>query len=465
MAMMSDDQNLYKFIEAAKKAGCPRDQLVNFRNAAYAPQPKQLEFHAAARLCDEVGGPDMIAMGGARGGSKSHGLLAQAGLDDAQRFPGLKILYIRKVGKSSREAFEYLITKIFSCIEHNYTPSRSRLEFPNGSRFVLGGVQNEKDIDAYLGIEYDLILIEEATQLSKAKIEMIRGSLRSSKPGWRERLYLSTNPGGVGHAWFKKMFVEPWRKGTETATRFIFATYKDNRYLSEGYVRYLEGLSGWLGRAWRDGDWDIAAGQYFTNWQYEKHVVKPERVPEGLHYWLALDYGFTHYTVVYLIGEDGDGNVFFVDEHAAQRQLPPTHVSSVKAMLARHNIERMPYTVAGTDVFANRGTSKTIAEQYAEEGMPLSPAQNDRINGAAKFLQMLGDEEQGIEQKIFISDRCTGLIQCLPYLEHDPHRPEDVLKVDTDADGNGGDDWYDAGRYGLMEAGNKTTITTNPFYD
>lgn len=460
-----NEKHLNKFIETAKNKGCPRDQVANFINASYVPQPKQLEFHAAARLADVQGGPDMIAMGGARGGSKSHGILAQAGLDDAQRFPGLKILYLRKVGKSSRESFEDLVTKVLSGIEHTYTPSRSRLEFPNGSRFVLGGFQNENDIDAYLGIEYDLIIVEEATQLSKAKIDKLRGSLRSSKPGWRERLYVSTNPGGIGHAWFKAMFITPWRKHEEGYTRFIPATYRDNKYLSESYIRYLEGLTGWLGKAWRDGDWDIAAGQYFTNWQHGKHVVKPEHIPTGLRYWLSLDYGFTHYTTVYLLGEDGDGNVFFVDEHAERRWLPPSHVDAVKAMLARHNIDTMPRCVAGTDVFANRGTPKTIADQYAELGMTLHPAQNDRVSGAAKFLQMLGDEEQGIEQKIFISEKCPMLIECMPSLEHDPHRPEDVLKVDTDDDGNGGDDAYDGARYGLMEAGNTAVVMDNLLYD
>lgn len=430
--------------------------MENFARAGYVPQPIQLKFHAAARLADKEGGPDRIAMGGARGGSKSHCVLAQAGLDDAQRYPGLKILFLRKVGKSSRESFEDLIIKVFAGIEHKYTPTRSRLEFPNTSRFILGGFQNENDIDAYLGIEYDIIIVEEATLLSKAKIDKLRGSLRSSKPDWRPRMYLTTNPGGVGHAWFKKDFVIPDRRHDEADTRFIMATYLDNAFLDEGYIRYLDGLSGWLGRAWRDGDWDIAAGQYFTNWQHDRHVISPKHVPTELaDYWLALDYGFTHYTVVYLMGEDGDGNVFYIDEHAERRKLPPSHVEAVKAMLGRNGIENIPRCVAGPDVFANRGTTKTIAEQYAELGMPLTAAQNDRINGAAKLLQMMGDEEQEIEQKVFISEKCPGLIECIPSLEHDPHRPEDVLKVDTDDDGNGGDDWYDAGRYGLMEAGNK----------
>ena len=45
---------------------------------------------------------------------------------------------------------------------------------------------------------------------------------------------------------------------------------------------------------------------------------------------------------------------------------------------------------------------------------------------------------------------CGHLIEQIPGMIHNPNRPEDVLKVDVDDDGNGGDDAYDAARYGLM---------------
>lgn len=462
---MAKKTSLERFICAAKTAGCPRDQVDSFIKAGYIPQPKQLEFHAAASAADQQDQPNHIALGGARGPGKSHAILSQVSLYDCQRVPGLKCLFLRKVAKSATESFEDIIIRVCSGIEHNYVPTRGRLEFPNGSRILLGGFQNENDIGKYIGIEYDIIVLEEATLLSKSKVDMLEGSLRTSKENWRPRIYMSTNPGGVGHAWFKAKYVKPWREHRETDTRFIFSTYRDNKFLNPEYVKYLENLGGWLGKAWRDGDWDIAAGQYFTNWDYTRHVVKQDRVPKQLDYWLALDYGFTHYTVVYLMGEDGDGNVYYVDEHAERRWLPPSHVSAIKAMLERNNVNYIPRTVAGPDVFANRGTVKTIAEQYGDLGFILSAAQNDRVNGAAKLLQMLGDDEQDIEQKVFISERCPRLIECIPSLEHDPNRPEDVLKVDVDEDGNGGDDPYDAARYGLMEAGRSIKTMENPFYD
>jgi hypothetical protein len=108
--------------------------------------------------------------------------------------------------------------------------------------------------------------------------------------------------------------------------------------------------------------------------------------------------------------------------------------------------------VAGADVFGKRGAERTVADQYAEESIELTMANNDRISGATTLLADLGDIERGIKPKLFIWETCARLAHSLPELQHDPNRPEDVLKVDTDDDGNGGDDFYDAARYTRMAA-------------
>lgn len=476
MATAINEQTLNNFIETAKSAGCPRAQLDGFILAGYVPQPRQLEFHAAAREADNPDGPDSIALGGARGPGKSHAVLAQAGIDDCQRVPGLKVLFLRNVGKSAKESFEDLILRVLYGVHYTYIPTRSRLEFPNGSRIILGGFKNDSDIDQYLGIEYDLIIVEEATLLSKRKIDMLGGSLRTSKTNWRPRMYLSTNPGGVGHAWFKATFVKPWREKREIFTRFIFGTYRDNKFLNPEYVRYLEGLVGWLGKAWRDGDWDIAAGQFFTNWRHDVHVIKPFDIPEGWRVWGCLDYGFTHFTAVYILTESDDGDVYAIAEHAERRWLPSQHAAAIKAMVGRIYREasgkRRPmemhelYTfVAGADVFAKRESGTTIADQYEDLGVTLSRAKMDRVNGWAKVLELLGDVDARppIKPRLFVFNRCARLIECIPSLEHDPNRPEDVVKVDVDEDGNGGDDPADSLRYGVMELPSKVQVIEDPF--
>ncbi len=443
-----------RYAAAARAAGCPSDQIENFAAGGYAAQPKQLEFHAAARAADHTSGPEYIGMGGARGGSKSHSIFAQVALDDCVRMPGLKALFLRSVGKAARESFEDLIGKVCPHLLRYYQPGNSRLIIPNTSRIILGGFRHESDIANYLGIEYDVIAVEEYTLLSAEKKRLLRGSKRTAKPNWRAREYSSTNPGGVGHAWYKAEFVKPWETGAETTTRFIPATYRDNAYLKPEYVKWLNGLTGWLGRAWRDGDWEIAAGQFFTTWQRAVHVIdEPFTPPADWMRWAALDYGFVHPTVAYLFARDGDGVTYVLDEHYQAGWLPERQAEAIHALLHRNHTayEKLAGFVAGTDIFAQRGNSEiSIAQQYANAGLELTPANTDRINGAAQILRLLGDTAAGIAPRLQIFGRCTQLLECLPVMQHNPRRPEDVKKIDADAEGWGGDDPYDALRYGLM---------------
>lgn len=440
--------------QTAKEAGVPQDSLSRFLQAGYVPQPKQLDFHAAARSCDVDGGPTQVGFGGARGPGKSHGAFAQAALDDCQRVPGLKVLYLRKIQKNAKEQFEDLRRSVLKGVAHHFT--NSVLHFPNGSRLFLGHFRNETDIDQYLGIEYDLIVIEELTTLSLVKYRALRDSNRTSKAGYRPRIYATFNPGGVGHAWVKETFIVPARQMKETDTRFIFGTVEDNLFNDIDYQKKLEENTGWRLRAYRYGDWDIAAGQYFSTWRYEA-IVKPNlKIMPGSDVWCSLDYGFQHPTVCYLFSEY-DGKKQIIDEHWRRHALASEHAIDIKNMLARHNltIVNLKSFVAGRDAFAERGneSGKTIADQYADNGIRLTKANDDRISGATFLLKLLGRPDEGadyIEPQIEISDRCVRLIENIPSLQHDPHRPEDVLKVDIDEDGNGGDDPYDAGRYGLM---------------
>ena len=442
-----------RLVTAATKRGVPRDQLQNFLERAYVPTKKQLEFHAACRLADDENGPSKIGFGGRRGPGKSHAAFAQAVLDDCVRFPGLKVLYLRKVGKAAKESFEDLRLSVLPALKHTYLSHRGLLRLPNGSRVITGHFNAEKDIDAYLGVEYDEIVIEEANTLTSHKLAMLLGSLRSSKPGWRPRAYFTFNPGGIGHMHIKRLFVEPWRTDQENDTRFVPAGVYDNPFVEKSYRTYLESLSGWLRAAWLDGSWDIAAGQFFTNWDERIHVIQKMDVPLDWTFWGALDYGFVHMTVFHLFAMDGEGITYVLDEYAARRQLVPQNAKAIKDILTAHNIGlgSLDMIVAGSDVFAKRGTTyDTIADQYAEAGMILQSANTDRINGAAKIMMKLGDKAYGKEPAVFVHEKCKRLIETLPIMEHNPNNLEDVLKVDVDDNGFGGDDAYDCFRYGLM---------------
>jgi hypothetical protein len=121
------------------------------------------------------------------------------------------------------------------------------------------------------------------------------------------------------------------------------------------------------------------------------------------------------------------------------------------------SVEDLKRFVAGADVFSRQSDGTTIAAQYSRQGISLRCANTDRVNGWAEILQRFGDVEGGVKPTLFILKRCGRLLETLPTLQHDPNRPEDVLKIDADEDGIGGDDCADALRY--LVATKSRTVT------
>ncbi len=498
--MISPDQ----FIGLCQSAGSPADQIQNFINAGVILQARQLAASAAARLCDKADGPTAIGYGGARAGGKSHWLLSQIGADDCQRFPGLKCLLLRKVGKSNLENFEDFTERLFCSLPHDFNASRGILTFANGSRIVLGHYQHEKDIGKYLGLEYDVIGIDEATQLSAVKYADIATCCRTSKD-WRPRIYTATNPGGLGHQWYYDKFIVPYESRTESTTRFIPARMEDNAFVNDENKAELASLTGWKRDAWCDGNWNIPAGQYFRTFRPDIHIIGDDEVgtvaprgplPDDRNFlddlarlrrfkefhaveWVAsMDYGYTHYTVVLLGCYDHVGNLYIVDEHSERLWVPQRHAQAIKQMFARHTVystedhakeailSRFPnYSheqqhawnqwtkrkvigfPAGTDMFGTESNGNSVASQYRDLGIRLTRANMDRVSGWSAIQQRLGDPAAGIMPSLFIHKRCTHLLETLPYLQYDPDRSGDILKTNTNEEGTGGDDAADALRY------------------
>jgi len=385
-------------------------------------------------------------------------MLAQIGVDDCQRAPGIRALLLRKVGRALTEGFEDLRRRVLMGTPHKYRSSDGTVTFPNGSVMRIGHFQNERDVDAYLGLQYDVIGVEEATTLSSSKVTFIRTCNRTSRLDFRPRVYTTTNPGGIGHQWYKATYVDPRKR--KAWARFVASTVDDNRFVDPEYREKLERLTGWQLKAYRYGDWDIAAGQYFTTWLESAHVRPSTLADRAWEFWLAMDYGFVHPTVWGLLGMDNEGQRWLIEEYGASRQTVSYHAEMVREMLGRHGLQMhdMRQIVGSPDAFAKRASEqwsegRSTADDYAEAGIHLTRAINDRISGATHVLSLLGDPgnvERPTLPKLFLMDRCANTIEQIPAMQHDPHRPEDVLKVDIDEDGIGGDDYYDMLRYGLM---------------
>lgn len=420
---------LAKYVEIAVKAGAPDDQIEHFiEQCDYAPYPWQWIFHAAAREADEPDGPVDIGAGGARGPGKSHVVLSQVALDDCQRCEGLKCLFLRQTGVSAKESFDDLINRAVKG-KTEYHKTKDSLRFPNGSKIILGGFKDESDIDKYIGIEYDVIIVEELNQLTAEKYEKLRGSLRTSKENWRPRMYTSFNPGGVGHVFVRDRYVIPYRTGKETTTRFIPSTYKDNPALNPEYIQYLEGLSGTLGKAWREGNWDTFAGQYFAEWDYEKHVCEPFAIPSTWRRFRSIDpSGRTGTTSCHWYALDSNGDVWVYKEYYATGKDYDQHAEAIRKLSEDRDgvSEDYVYTVIDSAAFAKAGYSETAAEIYERHGVSgLVAAAKERVIGWNAVHQYLRWDVH-TQPKLHIFKTCVNIIRTIPDAQHDELHPEDV---------------------------------------
>lgn len=439
---MDQEKLLEKCVLTAKEAGCPKDQVKNLVEAGYIPLPWQWAFHSEARAADKEDGPVDIGTGGARGPGKSHAVLSQVALDDCQRVARLKCLFLRQTAVASKESFDDLIDKVV--LGHvPFERANSILKFPNGSKVVLGGFKDEKDIDKYIGIEYDVIIVEELNQLSEEKYTKLRGSLRTSKPGWRPRMYTSFNPGGIGHGWIKTRYIEPFRAGKETKTRFVGSTYKSNPYLNAEYITYLEELAGDIGKAWREGDWDLFAGQFFSEWSYDRHVVKPYPIPE---HWIKLrsidPSGRAGFTSCKWYALSSEGSIVIYREYYATGRDHDEHAKEI-ARLSEG--ETYPYTCIDGAAFDKLGMPETTAEIYERHGVDgLIPSMKKRIMGwntVHQYLRWKEKDEFGkpVPPLLTIFSNCTHIIRSIPLAIHDEKNPEDIksfiTKITVEQDG------------------------------
>lgn len=444
---------LERCIKTALDAGVPREQANSFLSVGYVPLPWQWEFHAAARAADLPDGPVEIGAGGARGPGKSHATFSQVGIDDCLRVANLKCLFLRKTAVSAEESFQDLIDKTLVG-KVSFTRTKNVVVFKNRSKIILGGFNSEDDIDKYIGIEYDIIVVEELNQLTKDKYLKLLGSLRTSKPNWRPRVYASFNPGGRGHSFVKERFVLPRRLNQETRTRFIPATYQDNRAnLNKEYIDYLETLEGDLGRAWRDGDFDLFAGQYFKEWRYDVHVCDPFAIPNDWRRFKAGDAGYNQPSVGwYAISPDGQ---LFRYRELYKQQLTASNLAREVVALQNPN-EVIEYEVWDPAFWAKKGerddalSGAEIYEQKIKELTGKTPrmvkGENSRIAGwtvVREYLQKYMGPLDTLTARLQVFSTCTEFIRTLPELQHDEHNPEDL---DTDGEDHAADEL----RYAVM---------------
>lgn len=395
------------------------------------PNPKQqLFFDSRSRY---------TAYGGARGGGKSWALRRKL-IALCLRYPGIRCLLVRRsYPELKSNHLTPFIREYGAFLE--YREGEKRIFLPGGSSIELGYCGCDRDALRYQGQEYDIIAIDEATQLSEYQFSIFKACLRGVG-NYPRRIYLTCNPGGVGHAWVKRLFIDrDFRRGERGCDySFISALVYDNSVLiraDPAYVEALESLPGRLRDAWLHGRWDVFEGQFFAEFDESVHVFDAELsaavIPNNTRRFVALDYGFDMLAAL-LVAVDVNSNLWVLGE-TCRPGLTLSEAAAEVADLVRG--QGAEYAVASPDLWNRRQDSgRSGAEiMQANRGMPpMTPADDRRIAGWRMLREYLagaaargGGEDGGAGRPgLFISSRCRELTSSMQALLCDAKRPEDA---------------------------------------
>ena len=403
-----------------------------------------------------------IGFGGARGGGKSWSVRTKAKLL-ALRFAGIRILIVRRTYPELINNHINILRKELLGIA-KYNDKDKVLKFSNGSTINFTYCDNDKDLDRLQGVEYDIIFLDEATQLSEYQMKTITACLRGVN-NFPKRVYYTCNPGGQGHGYIRRIFIDKAYDEGEDANDYTFiqSLVTDNKVLMEkqpDYIKQLEALPPKLKEAWLYGRWDVYEGQFFEDFidrpeQYASrqwtHVIEPFEIPDGWKVYRSFDWGYNKPFSCMWFAVDYEGVVYHILEFYGCTKTPNEGVKQtppqVFAEIAR--IEREHPWLKGKKIIGiadpaiwNAETGKSIADVAAEHSVFFSKGDHERIAGWMQCHYRLAFDENGFPM-FYVFSNCKHFIRTIPLLQYDEHKPEDL---DTDGEDHIADAW----RYFLM---------------
>lgn len=398
------------------------------REIIISPNRKQQDFFQSKAK--------YTAYGGARGGGKSWAMRMKLILL-ALNYQGIQILLLRRTLAELRENHLVPMMALLKGLA-TYSATEKEFRFPNGSRIKLGYCDSENDVLQFQGQAYEVIGLEEATHFTEFQFLALTESNRASgnmKIKYRPRMYFTCNPGGVGHEWVKRRFIQRDFRGSEKPEDYLFikSLVFDNKFIMENnpeYIDTLMNLPDIRRRAMLYGDWDAFEGAFFPEFDASKHVITGKiEIPENCLRFRALDYGLDM-TACLWCAVDEKGNVLVYRELYESNLLLSEAAKKINALTQKG--ENIRYTVASPDLWNRRQESGLRGfDIMAKNGLKhMIKADNSRIEGwriVREYLKSGGSF--GGEPKIKIHTDCQNLLRCLPLLRFDEKIREDAAST------------------------------------
>ncbi len=430
-----------------------------------------------------------IAYGGARGGGKSWAVRVKAVLL-CLKYPGIKVMIIRKTYPELQENHIIPLCELLRCYAEDagarvaeYNDTKKHMVFPNGSRILFRYCDDDRDSLRFQGTEVDVLFVDEATQQPEERMDRLRACVRGVN-GFPKRIYYTCNPGGVGHGWVKRLFIDRrFREGERGEDyRFIRALATDNKALMAAdpdYLSRLQSLPPRLREAWLEGKWDVFEGQFFQDFRaspdlalaqkhgFSESVEELKRQGRFTHVieafdlsagerrgwtifrsydfgygrpfscaWWAVDYDGVLYRILELYGWTGSPN-------QGLRWSPERQFQEIARMEREHPWLRGRQITGVADPSIWDGSrGESVAETAARAGLFFTPGENRRLPGWMQCHYRLQFDGRGYP-RMYVFDNCAAFIRTVPLMQFSKTLPEDL---DTGLEDHVCDEW----RYACM---------------
>ena len=414
-----------------------------------------------------------VLYGGAAGGGKSYALIA----DPVRYFSNKNFngILLRRTNDELRELIwktQEMYPEIYKGAK--WSERKSQWTFPSGARLWMTYLDRDEDVLRYQGQAFTWIGFDELTQHpTPFAFNYMRSRLRTTDPTLPLCIRATTNPGGPGHGWVKKMFLDPSPANTRFCPRdlesgeelrypkghakegeplfyrrFIPATLMDNPYLAEDgmYEANLLSLPEQQRRQLLEGDWMVADGAAFPEFSQKIHVVEPFDIPDTWMKFRSCDFGYTTYSAVHWFAVDPAFETLYVyrelylSKHTA-RML-------AKEVLKAEMGEKINYGVLDSSTWHKRGhTGPSIAEEMIAEGCRWRPSDRtagSRVAGKNRLHELLKADEGTELPGIVFFDTCRQIIADMQVIPSCPKGSDDIdVRYASDHA-------YDSIRYGIM---------------
>lgn len=388
-----------------------------------------------------------VGYGGARGGGKSWSIRTKAKLLGLG-YPGIRMMIMRRTYPELLQNHirqlqqELVLTGICT-----YNKSEKQMRFLNGSTLDFKYAQREDDLDRLQGSEWDVIFIDEATQFSEEELKKITACCRGVN-AFPKHVYYTCNPGGIGHGYIKRIFIDRKYNDNEDPDDYDFvqALVTDNTALMEkdpDYIKMLDALPPKIREAWRFGSWDIFEGQFFEDFiddpkhyadrQYT-HVIEPFDIPPSWPIYRSYDFGYAKPFSFGWWAVSEDGVFYRILEWYGCTKIPNEGIKWTPDQQFKHVAEiesQHPYLkgkrihgVADPAIW-NKESGESVADVAAKYHIYFDHGDNERIAGWMQVHYRLQFDDNGYPM-LQVFNTCKAFIRTIPLMMYDEHKPEDL---------------------------------------